>query len=101
MAKGIVTEIELSAFEQRPGNVLSCQPPGEAIGFEGATIKHTVIDVDLGDQLVLDVCPTLPEEFEHRHVDRCTGVLHCRGGRHVPAAQQCPRQVECRHHGGQ
>jgi len=49
VAEGVVGEVKVAAFEQRPGDVVLHQPGGEPIGLEGAAIEHVIVGVDLGN----------------------------------------------------
>ena len=66
-----------------------------------AAVKHTIVAIDLGDQLVLDSGPVTPQQVQRHGIDRDTVPLDRRRRLHEPATQQGARQVNARQHGRQ
>jgi hypothetical protein len=94
LPEGVVAEIKVAAFKQWPRDVVCRQPCGKALGLEATAFKHAIGGVNLGNEMALDVRPMAAEEFERVDVDRRSDMLHRRGGGHVAAPKQCPRQIE-------
>ena len=73
LAERVVVQGEVAAFQQRPRDVVRRQPARKTLGLERAPLVDTIVGVDLGDQLVLNIGPTLAE-----------------------LRQACPRRSACR-----
>jgi hypothetical protein len=51
VAKRVVGQVELTAFECGPGNVVLDQVPLPEISPKSAPFEHPIVAIDLGDQV--------------------------------------------------
>ena len=101
LPEGVVAQIEPAALQRGQGMPCVDQPAFPAFQAKAAAVKHAIVAINLGNQIVLDVGPVLPQQLERRGVDRRAVPLDPRRGLHEAPAQQRARQVDARQHGGQ
>ena len=62
LSEGVVAQVEAAAFQPRPRNAMGHKPAFPPLQAEAAAVKHAIVRINRGNQIVLNVAPILPQQ---------------------------------------
>jgi hypothetical protein len=87
LAEHIVGQIQPATREPRPGNTGPGKPCSKLSFFEAAPLIDAIAGVDIGNELILNICPMPIKLSKRRRIDWHPITLHPRRCRHIAASQ--------------